>query len=161
MKNNLNIEDVISEDIIDLDLAAGSKLEAINQLIDLLHNAGRITDKDEFLEQVLDREETETTDFGVGVAIPHGRSNAVTRASVAIGKVRTPIQWNSTPGSGEPPVFSIFLMASTTSDQGQSHLEIIAKIATLLLEEDFLAFLKTTTNTSSLIKKIKTSLGEE
>ena len=157
----MNLKDVISEEIIDLDIAAGSKLEVINHLIDLLYNADRISSKSEFLDQVLEREKTEPTDFGVGVAIPHGRSEVVQQASVAIGKLQTPITWNSTLESDEPPVYAVFLMASTISDQGKSHLEIIAKIATLLIEDDFLEFLKTNSSASSLLTMIKTCLGEE
>ena len=157
----MNLKDVISEDIIDLDIAAETKLEVINHLIDLLYNADRISSKSEFLEQVLEREKTEPTDFGVGVAIPHGRSQVVKQASVAIGKLQRPIAWNSTLDSDEPPVYAVFLMASTTSDAGKSHLEIIAKIATLLIEDDFLEFLKTNSSANSLLTMIETCLGEE
>ena len=156
----MNIESVINTELINLSLTAETKIQAINSLIDLLYKADRISNKDQFLQEVLDREETESTDLGFGFAIPHGRCSAVIEPSVAIGKLKIPVAWNESDESQENPVYAIFLMASSPNDKGVSHMEIIAKIATLLIDDDFVAFFKDNQIELKLLEKIKTLLGE-
>ena len=156
----MNFETVINTELIDLNLVSDSKIDVLNQLIDLLHKTDRISDKDQFLQEVLDREQIETTDLGFGIAIPHGRCSAVNEPSVAIGKLKTPVAWND-PTDGQEPVYGIFLMASSPEDKGASHMEIIAKIATLLINDQFVAFFKDNQNEIKLLEKIKTLIGEE
>jgi fructose-specific phosphotransferase system IIA component len=156
----MNIESVINTELINLNLTAETKIQAINSLIDLLYKADRISDKGQFLQEVLDREETESTDLGFGIAIPHGRCNAVIEPSVAIGKLKIPVAWNESDESQENPVHAIFLMASSPDDKGVSHMEIIAKIATLLIDDNFVAFFKDNQSEAKLLKNIKTLLGE-
>jgi fructose-specific phosphotransferase system IIA component len=156
----MNIESVINTELINLNLTVETKIQAINSLIDLLYKADRISDKGQFLQEVLDREETESTDLGFGIAIPHGRCSAVIEPSVAIGKLKIPIAWNESDDSQENPVYAIFLMASSPDDKGVSHMEIIAKIATLLIDDDFVAFFKDNEIELTLLEKIKTLLGE-
>lgn len=150
----MNIESVINSELINLSLIAESKIEAINQLIELLYKADRISDKDQFLSEVLEREDTESTDLGFGIAIPHGRCSAVIKPSVAIGKLSTPVTWNDAGENPEVPVYGIFLMASSPDDKGVSHMEIIAKIATLLIDDDFVAFFKDNQSEEELLEKI-------
>ena len=157
----MNIESVINTDLINLNLATESKIVAINSLIDLLYKADRISDKDLFLKEVLARDKTESTDLGFGIAIPHGRCSTVTEPSVAIGKLMTPVIWNDSSEIQEDPVYAIFLIASSPDDKGLSHMEIISQIATLLIDDDFVAFLKANINELQLFEKIKTFLGEE
>jgi len=156
----MNIESVINSELINLNLAADTKIQAINSLLDLLYKADRISDKGQFLQEVLNREETESTDLGFGIAIPHGRCSAVIKPSIAIGKLKIPVAWNEPDESQENPVYAIFLMASSPDDQGMSHMEIIAKIATLLIDDDFVAFFKNNQNEIKLLEKMKTLLGE-
>ncbi len=155
----MNIESVINTELIHLSLVSESKIDALNQLIDLLYKTDRISDKDSFLREVLDREQIETTDLGSGIAIPHGRCGAVKKPSVAIGKLKTPISW-SDPTDEQEPVYGIFLMASSPDDKGASHMEIIAKIATLLIDDQFVAFFKENQSDMQLFNRIKALLGE-
>lgn len=157
----MKIADVVNQDLIDLDISAGSMIEALNCLIELLYSSNRISDKKLFLDEILARENIETTDLGFGIAIPHGRCSAVTEPSVAIGKLKTPVVWNDSAESQEAPVYGIFLMASSPDDKGASHMEIIAKIATLLIDDQFVAFFKDNQNKTQLLEKIKTLIGEE
>jgi fructose-specific phosphotransferase system IIA component len=156
----MKIDAILSQDLIDLEISAGSKIEALNCLIELLHNANRISDKKLFLEEILDREKIESTDLGFGIAIPHGRCSAVTLPSVAIGKLKTPVTWNDSAEGQEPPVSGIFLMASSPDNQDISHMEIIAKVATLLIDDDFVAFFKDNQDQAQLLEKINTLIGE-
>jgi fructose-specific phosphotransferase system IIA component len=156
----MKIENIINKKLIDLNISAGSKIEALDTLIELLYQTNRISDKKEFLKEILDREKIETTDLGFGIAIPHGRCSAVIKPSVVIGKLRTPVIWNGSDESQEVPVYGIFLMASSPEDKGVSHMEIIAKIATLLIADDFVAYFKDTQSEEGLLEKIKTLIGE-
>jgi len=157
----MNIESVISTELINLSLTAGSKEEALMLLIELLYENNRISDKEEFLREVLDRENTETTDLGFGIAIPHGRCSAVTAPSIAIGKLQPPLTWSENGESQQTPVYGIFLMASSPDNEEVSHMEIIARVATLLIDDQFVAYFKNTQNEILLLEKIKSLLGEE
>ncbi len=156
----MNIESVINTELINLNLDADTKIHAINSLIDLLYKADRISDKSKFLQEVLEREETESTDLGFGIAIPHGRSSAVLEPSVVIGKLKIPVAWNESNENQDNPVYAIFLMASSPNNKGMSHMEIIAKIATLLIDDDFVAFFKDNQSEENLLENIKTLIGE-
>lgn len=156
----MKIDEIVNQEIIDLDITAGSKIEALNSLIDLLYNYNRILDKEMFLEELLAREHIESTDLGFGVAIPHGRCSTVIKPSVAIGKLRTPVTWNDSAEGQEIPVYGIFLMASSPDNKEVSHMEIIAKIATLLIDDDFVTFFKNNQSKKELLEKIRTLLGE-
>lgn len=156
----MNIDHVINTDLINLNLAGGSKEEALQLLINLLYQNNRISDKGEFLSEVLERENTETTDLGFGIAIPHGRCKAVTAPSVAIGKLHPPVAWSDSPASQQAPVYGIFLMASSPDNEDISHMEIIARVATLLIDDQFVAYFKDTQDEAQLLEKIKTLIGE-
>ncbi|MCD6576408.1 MAG: PTS sugar transporter subunit IIA [Anaerolineaceae bacterium] len=155
----MHIEEIINERTINLNLEAKTKIEAIKKLIKMLYADRRIAEKDMFLQEVLEREKTESTDMGIGVAIPHGRSPSVKRASVAIGKLTAPIRWDGLKESEGKPVYAIFLLASSPDDNGKSHIEIISKIASLLIDDDFIAFLKRTNSKLKLLDSIKTHIG--
>ena len=154
------IEAVIDQDTINLNLVAETKIQAIEALTDMLVAAHRLAEKCPFVEQVLEREQTESTDFGIGIAIPHGMSPSVERASVAIGRLKNPINWNGSGARGENPVQVVFLLASSPDDAGRSHMEIISKIAALLIDDDFVKMLLTTDSKTVLLDAIKTNLGD-
>lgn len=156
----MKIDEIINQELIDLDITAGSKIEALNSLVELLYKANRVSNKKLFLEEILVREKIETTDLGIGIAIPHGRCLAVVKPSVAIGKLITPIKWNESNEAEEELVYAVFLMASSPDSEEVSHMDIISRIATLLIDDDFVAFLKYTDSADQLLKRIKQQLGE-
>ena len=155
----MRIEDVVSPAIIDLDMRAKNKHQALEHLTALLVQAGRVSEQAGFLHEVMKREETETTDLGFGVAIPHGMCTYVLEPSVAIGKLREPIKWGDKE-EDEEPVFAIFLMATSPDEKGRSHIAVIAGVASLLIEEDFVAFLRENDDKVELLEEIKTYSGE-
>lgn len=159
MSNNISLlEDVISEEIIDLEMEVNTKEEAIHQLGLSLLQQGRIDDIHCFVDDVLRREEIESTDMGIGVAIPHGASPAILRNSIAIGRLVDPIQWNI--DQKQEPVSVIFLMAIRSENRDHLHLELMSKIATLLLKEEFLNTLFHTHQKQELLTQIKNLLKE-
>ena len=158
----MHLLDVLNEDTISLELKAENKTEALEELAALLEKSGRLLDRQKYLEDVYEREQTEPTDLGIGVAIPHAKSAAVKKTSVAIGKLRSPILWNAVEDSEDPnpPVKVIFLLAVTEMDKGNAHIELISKIATLLIEERFVEILFKTDSKDELLTTIKNFIGE-
>lgn len=155
----MRIEEIINEEIISLNIEAETKIEAIEKLVDMLYATDRITEKNLFLQDILDREKIESTNMGIGVAIPHGRSISVKQASVAIGRLIRPIRWDDSEVSEENPVHTVFLLASSPDDNGKSHIDVISKIASLLIDDSFVAFLKRTDSEKKLLDSIKSHIG--
>ena len=156
----MDLSTVITAETIDLQIDAATKKEAVTHLVEMLYQAGRIDDSEPLLESIFERERIESTDMGIGVAIPHGVSDSVKEASVAIGKLRTPFFWNGTQEDKNKPIFAIFLLTNSPGGRGDSHIEILSQIASLLIDDDFVAFLKQTTDADTLLKTINTYIGE-
>lgn len=129
----MNILEVLDVNLIDLDLSATSKDSAIQELADLLDSNGRLHDKAKFIESVYEREAIGETGMGNSIAIPHGLTNAVKKASVAIGKVTSPIEWESI---DDQPVKLVFMLAVPTDNLQNTHLKILSQLAAVLAYED-------------------------
>ncbi len=109
------------------------KEDAITELIDLLDTNGLFSDRDAALDAVLSRERTRSTGIGAGIAIPHGKCNAVKELIMAIGIAHEPIEFDSVDGK---PVSILFLLVSPI-DQTGPHIQALAGISKLMLNEDF------------------------
>lgn len=128
----MEIREMIVEETIDLKLVAKTREEAIQVLSDKLFALGRISSASSFFDDVIKREALESTNMGIGVAIPHGKTESVVTPTIAIARLSQAIQWDE-----EEPVKVIILLAVPSELKGTAHLEIIAKVASLLLEESF------------------------
>ncbi|NRY60119.1 PTS sugar transporter subunit IIA [Clostridium beijerinckii] len=129
----MNLLDVISLETINIDLQAQTKQEVIVELSKLLHKENRISSVDEFVKAVYEREAIGETGMGNHVAIPHGHTDAVLHASVAVGKVNTPIEWESL---DDQPVNLIFLIAAPKNNKEISHLSMLSQLASVLSYEE-------------------------
>ena len=158
----MQLLEIINEECINLELKAETKKEALEELAGMLEINDRLLTRNDFIKDVLEREKIEATDLGIGIAIPHAKSAAVKKTSVAIGRLRAPIKWNAAeePNNQDPPVAVIFLLAVSEKDKGNAHLELISKIATLLIEENFVKILFNTTSKKELLTTIKNQIGE-
>jgi multiphosphoryl transfer protein len=103
-------------------------------LIDSLYVAGRTEDPDGLEEVVWARESMYSTGLGHGFAIPHCRSDAITANSVAVLKLKNSLEWGSV---DEKPVQMVLLLAIRESDANNSHMQVLAKLARKLMNEDF------------------------
>ncbi|MCQ2009491.1 PTS sugar transporter subunit IIA [Sporolactobacillus sp. STSJ-5] len=146
--DELDIKKVINEDLIDLNLEAATKLEAIEQLIHLLYLNHCINDEKDFLEDVLNREKEGITGLGEGVAIPHGKSESVIRTSLAIGRTQKPIEWESLDGK---PISTIILFAVKNTDSNVLHIKLLQRVAILLADDDVIAKFQTVRTKQELI----------
>ncbi len=153
----MKILNMINTGIINLNLEARSKIDAIREIALMLDKENRIKDFDQFIQDVLKRESLETTNMDIGVAIPHSNSPFVKQTSIAIGRMKEPIDWED----GESPVRTIFLFAVSSEEKGITHLDIIAKTAVILIDDDFIEFLQTTTSSQDLLEKINDLIGEQ
>ncbi|MBL7074630.1 PTS sugar transporter subunit IIA [candidate division KSB1 bacterium] len=123
---------MIKEELILLDLKSRTKEEIIEEMGHLFVHSGSISDLDEFIRTIQEREAIESTAIGGGVAIPHGRSGAVEELCIAFGGSKTGVDFGSLDGE---PVHLIFMIASPLSAPGE-YLQAVAKIARFLKMED-------------------------
>ena len=129
----MKLTDILPVDCVRVPLDASDKTEAITELVDLLHETGRVTDRDAVLRTVLDREATRSTGIGYGLAVPHGKSAACPRLAMAVGKPAAPVDFESKDGQ---PVNLIVLLASPP-DQTGPHIQALARLSRLMLMESF------------------------
>ena len=93
MMDDFSIGDVITEELIQLEMKAKTKKEAIQELTRLLMANGDIEDEEDFMADVFEREAEGMTGIGNSIAIPHGKSDSVIKTSLVVGKAATPIEW--------------------------------------------------------------------
>ncbi|ORX22545.1 PTS fructose transporter subunit IIA [Thermoanaerobacterium sp. PSU-2] len=126
------IEEILDKDMMIFDLKSKDKLSVLKELIKPLAAKGAIEDEGKFLEVVLKREEEFSTGIGMGVAIPHGKSSLVKKASLVFGKSKDGIDYNSMDGK---PSHLFFLIAAP-EDSDNLHLKILAKLSRSLMHEE-------------------------
>ena len=130
----MELKDVLDERIIDLNMEAKNKHEAIRHLAAKLKGANYIGDVDEFVKDIYLRESEGVTGIGNFVAIPHGKSDSVTQVGIAIGKVQDEIEWETLDGNG---VKLIFLFAvGNDNENAKTHLRLLAEVARTLGNDD-------------------------
>ncbi|MEG0592466.1 MAG: fructose PTS transporter subunit IIA [Coprobacillus sp.] len=136
------------KNIIVLNVEGNTKEEVIENMAKDLYKTDNIENLDLYIKAVKDRESEITTGFGNGIAIPHGKTNAVKESCFAFGRLNNKIDWNS---MDNQPVDMVFLLAIPDSEAGTTHLRLLSKIAVSIMEEDFVSELRN----SESIAKIK------
>lgn len=126
--------DLINEKLIKLDIKKNKKEEIIRELSNLIEGEGRLNDYDNYVSQVLDRENMTSTGIGFGIAIPHGKCNAVKIPTIAFGRLAEEVEWKSL---DDEPVQAVFLLAVPEEAASNEHLKILAALSRKLLDESF------------------------
>lgn len=129
----MRITDLLDRRSICLDAAPKSKSEALDQVIHLMVKSGKINDEEAYREQVYAREEESTTGIGEGLAIPHGKCNAVDRPGLAAMVVKDGVDFDALDGE---PVTLIFLIAAPNT-KDNIHLDVLSKLSVLMMDEEF------------------------
>lgn len=129
----MKITDLLNKDAIKIDGVVSSKKEAIDKLVNLMVKNGNITDKEKYKKVVLKREEEGTTGIGEGIAIPHGKTDAVSKPGLAAMVVQDGVDFNSLDGQ---PVKLLFLIAAPNT-KDNVHLDVLSRLSTLLMDEEF------------------------
>ena len=145
----MSIATLLPSDHIFLDMESTTKEETIRQLGEVLTNNGLVNNKEAYIQSVLEREEHSTTGIGNNIAIPHGKSEAVSEPAIVFARLKQPIDWQSL---DEEPVFVVILLAIPESQKGDTHLRILSEIAMKLMDDDITAQLKTETDKQQIAK---------
>ena len=129
----MNLLDILSAESTIVDLKGESKEDIIAELVNALPVGDAITDRDQVLQAVLDREKIMSTGIGDGIAIPHGKSAAVTELVAAMGTQRRGVDFDALDGE---PAFVFFLLVSPANVSGP-HIKALARISRLLKNDEF------------------------
>lgn len=128
----MRITDLLNKESILLGGAPKSKSEAIDMLVELQVKGGNIADKDEYKKGILAREEKGSTAVGEGIAIPHAKSEAVKAPSLAAMTVPEGVDYEAL---DDEPSNLLFMIAAP--NDGDVHLEVLSRLMTILMDEDF------------------------
>ena len=129
----MKITDLLSEKAIMLQGKANSKAEAIDQLVDLMMENGNIKDKEAYKQVVLKREEEGTTGIGEGIAIPHGKTEVVSKPGLSAMVIPDGVDFQSLDGN---PAKLLFLIAAPNT-KDNVHLDVLSRLSTLLMDTEF------------------------
>lgn len=134
----MRITDLLKKSGIALNVNVSDKSAVINKLVSLHEKCGNLKNTAAFKEGILKREEMGTTAVGMEVAIPHAKSDAVKAPALTAITVPNGVDYGA---ADKKPCKLIFMIAATTD--GDVHLEVLARLMQLLMDEEFTAKLKT------------------
>ena len=151
----MKITDLLGNSV-SLNQKAASKDEVLEKVVDLMYEKGNITDKAEYLQAVRAREEEGTTGVGEGIAIPHGRCMAVNAPGLAAMVLPEGVDYEAL---DDEPVHLIFLIAAPANG-GDAHIEMLSKLSTMLMDEEFTANLRNAKSKEEFISIIDKAENE-
>ncbi len=134
----MKIKDLLKAEGIKLGATATDKMDAINQLIDLQVASGNVADRETYKKAILAREKESTTAMGEGIAIPHAKTSAVEKPGLAAMTVPNGVDYEAP--DDEPS--DLFFMIAAPNTKDNVHLEVLSRLATMLMDEDFVANLR-------------------
>ena len=153
----MRIVDLLHKEGINLNINPSDKSECINELIDLMDKTGNLNNKEEYRKAILAREDLSTTGIGDGIAIPHGKTSAVKRASLAAAVCKQGVDYDSLDGM---PAHLIFMIA-VPDNNDNLHLEVLARLSTILMDEGFRKSLIDCTDKDEFLKLIDEKESEK
>jgi fructose PTS system EIIBC or EIIC component len=128
----MRITELLTKETINLSLTSSTKTGAIEELVSVLDNAGKLNDRSEYKKAIIKREEQSTTGIGEGIAIPHAKTNAVKHAAIAFGRSKAGVNYESL--DGQPS--HLFFMIAATEGANNTHLEALSRLSTILLKDE-------------------------
>jgi fructose-specific phosphotransferase system IIA component len=150
------LTEILQPTCVKVPMASKDKESAITELIDLLSSSGHLLDRNSVLEAVMIREQTRSTGIGSGIAIPHGKCAGVKELVMAIGIISDPIDFDSI---DHKPVSIIVLLVSPMDRTGP-HIQALARISRLLLDEELKAKMEKATSAAQVYELISTKENE-
>lgn len=129
----MRITELLDKRSISLTGAPANKSEALDQVVELMAKSGKINDIEAYRKQVYAREEESTTGIGEGIAIPHGKCDAVSKPGLAAMVVKDGVDFDALDGE---PVTLIFLIAAPNTEDNV-HLDVLSKLSVLMMDEEF------------------------
>ena len=146
----MRITDLLDKRSISLDGAPKNKQEALDMAIELMKGSDKINDQEAYRKQVYQREEEGTTGIGMGIAIPHGKCNAVDRPGLAAMVIKDGVDFDSLDGE---PVHLLFLIAAPDTEDN-IHLEVLSKLSMMLMDDNFTQSLKNASSVDEFMEII-------
>ena len=156
----MKIKDLLKKELMIMDLKATEKLAAIDEMVNKMKKAEIISDSEVFKEFIIRREEKGTTGLGEGIAMPHAKTNVVKTPAVLFAKSKNGVNYDAL--DGEP--VHIFFMIAATEGAHDSHIETLAKLSKMLINDDFVKELKnceTPEQVHSLVEKFSVEEDEK
>ena len=130
----MNLTSLTNPSLINLQTTFNSRDDAIKALAEQLNQQGKLHDKDEFLKAVFAREEQGPTALGEGLAVPHGKTDAVKEAAFAVATLKQDLKWQGL--DEEEEVNLIFLIAIPNAEAGSTHMHLLTELTTTLVDDD-------------------------
>ena len=152
----MQLIDILELTCVKVAMAATDKSAAIKDLIDLLAQNVTLKDYDAVLQAVMEREAIRSTGVGQGFAIPHGKTPTVDRIHIAVGKLATPIDFDSIDGQK----VTIIVLLVSPLDQTGPHIQALARISRLMLDSEFKQRLKNSSSPEELYELISSKEEE-
>lgn len=152
----MTLTEILQPTCIRAPLAGKDKDSVITELVDVLAENGLLVDRDVVLESVFTREQTRSTGIGSGIAIPHGKCRGVNELVMAVGIAAEPVDFDSI---DQKPVSIIILLASPIDRTGP-HIQALARISRLLLDEEFKGKLEKAGSPEEVYRLISTKESE-
>ncbi|MBS7576705.1 MULTISPECIES: fructose-specific PTS transporter subunit EIIC [unclassified Enterococcus] len=143
----MKITDLLIKQAMILDLQATDKASAIDEMVDKLYEAGRITDKEVFKTGILNREAQTSTGLGEGIAMPHAKNEAVKEATILFAKSKAGIDYEALDGQ---PVY-VFFMIAAPAGANDTHLKALASLSQYLMKPGFIDKLRATETPDQVI----------
>lgn len=134
----MDIKDLLIKEAMIMDLQATDKKGAIDEMVQKMYYAGRISDINTYKEGILAREAQTSTGLGDGIAMPHAKNSAVKEATVLFAKSNKGVDYESLDGH---PTY-LFFMIAAPEGANDTHLQALAALSRLLVNPDFVAQLK-------------------
>lgn len=151
------LEKMLMKECINLNLKSKTKEAVIDEIIDMLDRAGRLNDKEEYKKEILKRESQSSTGLEEGIAIPHAKTKAVKTPSIAFGRSSKGVDYESL--DGEPS--KLFFMIAAPANATDSHIEVLSKLTTLLLNEDLRKSLLNSKTEDEVLNLLLSQVKEE
>ena len=129
----MRITDLLDVRSISLNAASADKSQTLDAAVSLMTRSGKINDEEAYRKQVYAREEESTTGIGEGIAIPHGKCDAVEKPGLAAMVIPGGVDFDSLDGE---PVTLLFLIAAPNTEDNV-HLDVLSKLSMMLMDEDF------------------------
>ena len=147
----MEMAEMIDQRLISLNLDVTNKEDAIQKICRMMYDAGKVSDYDQYLNGVKNRETEFATGMGNGIAIPHCKNDCVKEAAFTLVKLKNPVDWGSL--DDEPVDYVIMLAAPESSDN--VHLKMLSELAVSLMDDNFRESLKDAADVEQIINILK------
>lgn len=146
----MKLTSLTNPSLITLQTTFESRDAAIRALAEMLDQQGKLHNKDEYLQAVFDRETQGPTALGEGLAVPHGKTDAVKEAAFAIATLNEDLKWQGI--DDEEDVNLIFLIAIPNAEAGSTHMHLLTELTTTLVDDEVREAVLNATNVEQIFE---------